>query len=174
MPGRAAAVDQAILAPGLVCTIPPPAAANQNVSAAQTIVAQFRGQTFAFQAQLQMTPAEFDFVALDNFGRRALTAKWTGSYLVLTRAPWLPALIRAADILTDVAIVYWPESRLASDLSACGARLGENSEFRFVSAQARDVMTVHYGSGEGWNRSATLRNLAFGFTIDIQSVELAQ
>jgi hypothetical protein len=171
---RTPPVDRAILAPGLVCPIPPPAAAGRSAGAAQTIAAQFRGQTFAFQAQLQIAPGEFDFVALDNFGRRALTAKWTGSQLESTKASWLPALIRPADILTDIAIVYGPAKDVAAALSSCGARLSEQGDVRTVSDKSHDVMTVRYGSGTGWNRSATLKSIAFGFTIAIQSVDLGQ
>ena len=30
-----------------------------------------------------------------------------------------------------------------------------------------------HGDGEGWSRSAKLRNLAFGYEIDIRSIELS-
>jgi hypothetical protein len=76
--------------------------------------------------------------------------------------------------LTDVAIVYWPEDSVASALSACGARLTGTDGMLTLSAHERDLMTVNYEQGRGWSRTAHLRNLAFGFGIDVQSVELAQ
>jgi hypothetical protein len=166
--------DQAVLGPGLVCTIPSPSAAGGSTNAAQSIVAHFRDQTYAFQVQLQITPGEFDLAALDNLGRRALTVKWNGVHLDFTRAPWLPDLVRPADILTDVAIVYWPEGGVASALSACGARLSGSDGARTLTAHGRELMTVKYEKGDGWNRAAHLRNLALGFGIDVQSVELPQ
>jgi hypothetical protein len=172
--GGAPRDNQAVLGPGLACTIPPPAAAGGAVNAAQSIVAHFRDQTYAFQVQLQITPGEFNLVALDNLGRRAMTVKWNGVHLDFTRAPWLPDLLRPADILTDVAIVYWPEDSVASALSACGARLTDTDGMLTLSAHERDLMTVRYEQGRGWSRTAHLRNLAFGFGIDVQSVELAQ
>jgi hypothetical protein len=166
--------DQAVLEPGLFCTIPRPSAAGGGINAAQSIIAHFRDQTYAFQVQLQITPGEFDLAALDNLGRRAMTVKWNGVHLDFTRAPWLPDLLRPADILTDVAIVYWPEDSVAPALSACGARLTGGDGTRTLSARGRDLMTVHYEQGGGWNRAAHLRNLALGFGIDVQSVELAR
>lgn len=164
--------DRAILAPGYLCPIPPPAGAGESVSAEQSVVATFRGHTYTFQAELQITPAEFDLVALDGFGRRSLTARWSDRGLDVSRASWLPAVIRPADILAYVAIVYWPANALASSLATCGLRLDNSDRARTVSGDGRQVITVQYGSGKDWNRSATLRNSALGFTIEIQSMPL--
>jgi len=172
--GGAPRDDQAVLGPGLACTIPPPAAAGGTIDAAQFIVAHFHDQTFTFQVQLQITPKQFDLVAIDNVGRRALTANWNGVHLDFTRAQWLPTLVRPADILTDVAIAYWPEGGIASALSACGAHLADTDGVRSVSAQGRNLMTVNYVVGGGWNRAVHLYNLALGFGIDVQSEDLAQ
>src|SRR4029077_2753181 len=91
---------------------------------------------------------------------RALTVKWNGVYLDFTRAQWLPDLVRPADILTDVAIVYWPEEGIASALSACDVHLNGSDGIRTISVQGHDLMTVTYEKGGGWNRAAHLRDLA--------------
>jgi len=50
----------------------------------------------------------------------------------------------------------------------------ETSNGRVVKVRDRDVIDVTYEHGDGWNRAAHLRNLAFGFSIDVQSAEIAQ
>lgn len=162
------------LAPGLTCAIPPPSAAGGNINAAQTIIVHFRDQTFSLETQIQITPQRLDLVALDNMGRRAMTVSLQGDHIDYTRAPWFPVTVRPADILEDIAIVQWPVDAVASSLSACGAAITATANGRDVTAGKRDLIAVTYEKGEGWNRAAHLRNIAFGFNIDIQSVELNQ
>ena len=38
--------------------------------------------------------------------------------------------------------------------------------------KAKPIVVVDYGQGDGWNRSAHVRNVVFGYELDIQSVEL--
>ena len=164
--------NETLLAPGVACAMPPPT--GSNVNAAQTIVAHFRGQTYSFEAQIQETPDEFDLVALDNLGRRAMSVKWRGGHMDYSRADWLPVGVRPADMLGDIAIVFWPTDTVRTALAACGATLIETSNGRVVKVHNRNVIDVAYEHGEGWNRAAHLRNPAFGFSIDIQSAEIAQ
>jgi Protein of unknown function (DUF3261) len=168
-----AADDQAVIAPNFTCVLPPPGAAGGNINVAQSIVAHFRGQTFFFEAQIQATQKEFDLVALDSLGRRAMSVKWRDGHMDSTRADWLPLDVRPADILADVAIVYWPKDAIARGLAACGAELKTTANGREVMIRSLSVITVSYESGDGWNRAAHLRNPAFGFDIDIRSAEIA-
>lgn len=165
--------NEAMIAPNVVFTIPPPSAVGQSANVAQTIVADFRRQAFSFDAQIQLSPAELDLVALDGFGRRALTVNWKASGIEHTEAPWLPPYVRPADILADIAVVYWPADVLAQSLKRSGAVVREWHRIRTISANKRDLIVVKYGrDGEGWGRSAKLKNLAFGYEIDIQSAEI--
>lgn len=164
---------QARLAPNVVFILPSPTALNQTATISQSIVARFKDQSFSFEAQIQISPGTLDLVALDGFGRRGLTVTWTEGGLVAEAAPWLPKFIRPADILADIALVYWPQEALQPALGAAGASLREAQGARVVSAGGRDLVVVDYGAGTGWNRSATLRNLVFGYEIEIQSAEIA-
>jgi hypothetical protein len=166
--------NEAMLAPGVACTMPPPSSTPGNINVAQTIVAHFHDQTYSFEAQIQTTPDEFDLVALDSLGRRAMSVKWHSGQMEYTRAEWLPAAVRPADMLGDIAIVFWPTDTIGRALVACSATLITTSNGRIVKVHNRDVIDVAYEHGEGWNRTAHLRNLAFGFSIDVQSAEIAQ
>lgn len=172
MPSSSLGDTEAMIAPKVVFAIPSPATLNQTANITQSIVAHFKDQSFSFDAQIQITPNELDLVALDGFGRRGLTVIWKPEGVVSQPAPWLPKFIRPADILADVALVYWPQEALAASLSASGVTLTQTENRRTISAGDRDLVVVEYGPAEGWNRSAKLRNLVFGYEIDIQSAEI--
>jgi hypothetical protein len=164
--------NEALLGPDTAFAIPPPAAIAQTVDVAQSIVAHFHGESYALDAQFHISPQEIDLVALDGMGRRALTATWKDGAMTYTAAPWLPPQMRPADILADILIVYAPDKTIAAALATSGAALTTTDTARRISQGGHDVMTIEYAGGAGWNRSAKLSNLAFGYEIDVQSAEL--
>ncbi len=157
--------NQALIGPDAIFVIPPPSVLNISVDATQQIVAHYHGQSFSFVAQVQITPQELDLAALDGLGRRALTVAWKGNTIDYKPATWLPASVRPADILTDIALVFWPRNALAGT----GVTVTETPTRRTISANGHDLIVVEYASGTGWNRAAKLKNIAFGYEIDIQS-----
>lgn len=166
--------DEALIAPKTVFTVPRPEAAGGTTTVAQSIVARYQDRTFAFDAQIQIAPDAFDLVALDGLGRRALTVHWQAGKVNFEAAPWLPPAVRPADILADIAIVYGPQKTVSESVAQFGAVLTETDTTRAISRNSHDLVVVDYGSGQGWDRDAKLRNLAFGYEIDIQSKEVAR
>jgi Protein of unknown function (DUF3261) len=165
--------NQAILARGLTCEIPAPGVAGENISAAQTLTMTHGGKVYTFDAQIQMTSTRTDLVALDGLGRRAMTISWHNGEIESSRASWVPALVRPADVLATLMIVYLARDIVAPALSACGAKLSESGGGRVVSFRGKDVIVVRYGPGDGWTREAHLHNTSLDLHIDIKSVELA-
>lgn len=165
--------DEALIAPGIAFAVPPPGADAAPATVTQSIVAHYRNQPSTFDAQIQIAPNALDLVALDGLGRRALTVHWKSGKMDFEAAPWLPPSMRPADILADIAIVYAPEQDVAQAVARSGATLTTTSRGRTIAKGHRDLIVVDYGEGEGWNRSATLRNLAFGYEIDIRSTVLS-
>jgi hypothetical protein len=163
--------DEALIAPRTTFAVPPPGADAVPKTVAQSIVAHYHDQSFTFDAQIQIAPQEFDLVALDGLGRRALTVHWTAGKMDYQAAPWLPPLMRPADILADIAIVYGSEQDIAQSIARSGATLTTTPRARTIAKGNHDLIVVDYGDGEGWSRSAKLRNLAFGYEIDIRSTE---
>jgi Protein of unknown function (DUF3261) len=166
--------DEALLAPKARFVVPPPAAMAETVNVAQTIVARFRDTSYAFDAQLQISPDELDLVALDGLGRRALTVTWKDGKIQSTAAPWLPSFVRPADILADIVIVYGPEQVVSSSAESAGAALTVTDGQRMIAVGSRKVVVVRYGAGEDWNRSAKLHNFAFDYDIAIQSTAMSR
>lgn len=163
--------NQAIVAPRTILTIPPPSAIGRRVDLAQSIVARFHGQSYAFDLQIAIDKDRLDLVALDGFGRRALTVSWKDGAPSFEKAAWLPTIFRPADILASFVIAYWPDDVVAAAIHDPAVTVVTRDGVRKVSRKGRDLIVVKYGPGEGWNRSATLKNPAFGYEIDIQSAE---
>jgi hypothetical protein len=161
--------DQALLAPYKPLSVPALDVFGMPASISQTIVAHFKTQSYVFDVELQITGTELDFVALDGLGRRALTATWTGSTLNYTAADWLPKFVRPADILSDIAMAYGSEAPLAAALRKDGAILTDTATGRQIADGGRDLVVIDFGAGEGWDRPATLKNLALDYEIRIQS-----
>jgi hypothetical protein len=80
-------------------------------------------------------------------------------------------VFRPADILAAFVIAYWPDDVVAAAMKGSAVTVATKDGVRRISRNGRDLIVVTYGPGEGWNRSATLKNLAFGYEIDIQSAE---
>jgi hypothetical protein len=164
--------NQAIVAPKLIFTIPEPASAGRKIDLAQSIVAKFRGQSYVLDMQIAIDKDKLDLVALDGFGRRALTVSWSKNAPAFERAPWLPPVFRPADIVASFVIAYWPDEVVAAALKTPGVSVVTKNGVRRISRSGRDLIVVVYGPGEGWNRSAKLKNLAFGYEIEVQSSEI--
>jgi hypothetical protein len=162
--------DTAVIAPKVLYKVPPPDALGGTVNAQQMIVARYRGQSFSFEAQIAITPERLDLVAVDGLGRRALTIGWNGRDLQYEPAPWLPPVFRPADILASMAIAYGPEAPIRAALAR--ATVTTTAARRTVAVDGKPVVIVDYGQGDGWSRPAHVRNAAFGYELDIQSVEL--
>ncbi len=164
--------DTAFIAPGVAFRVPAPALLRQSVAVAQTVQANYGGMAMVFEAQIAITPAGLDLVALDGLGRRALTIGWHGAAPVVEAAPWLPAQVNAANMLADIALIYWPEALLRPALAAAGAGLEVAGPRRSVVAGGQEVVRVALPQ-PGWGGRALLQNLAFGYSLDVQSVLLA-
>jgi hypothetical protein len=163
--------NQAIIAPKTILTIPPPSAAGRSVDLAQSIVAKFHGRSYALDMQIAIGADRLDLVAMDGFGRRAMTVSWKDGAPSIEKAEWLPPVFRPADILASFVIAYWPDEVVAAAIKDPAVKVATKDGVRRISRGGKDLITVTYGPGASWNRSAELRNEAFGYEIAIQSAE---
>ena len=165
----------ALIAPDIRFAIPGPGDLGYSVSAEQLVTAHFQGQMQVFEAHLSVGPDKLTFVGLDPLGRRALTVTDGDAGLVADAAPWLPQGLNPANILSDIAIVYWPEAALRRGLAGTSATLEASPAGRSILAGGKEIIHVDYPAGEGasWNGSAHYRNIAFGYELDLQSKRVA-
>ncbi len=166
----------ALIGPDLRFAIPSPRELGHSVDATQLVTAHFRGETQVFEAHLSVSPERLTFIGLDPLGRRALTVIQNDAGITVDAAPWLPAGLRAENILADVAIVYWPEEAVRRGLSRTSATLRADGHERTISANGPEIVRVEYepGRGDAWAGAARYRNVAFGYELDLQSAVTAQ
>jgi hypothetical protein len=72
-----------------------------------------------------------------------------------------------------MSMAYWPEDSVRTALAQAHGAVTTSPTQRIVSVGGKPIVVVDYGQGDGWNRSAHVRNVVFGYELDIQSVELA-
>ena len=159
------------MAPGVVLVLPEPAELGRDVEAAQLVQARYGTQGFAFEAQISVTSERLLLACVDQFGRIALSLRWEQRRLDAQRTPSLPDAIRSENILADIMLMFWPEPSIRRGLAASGATFASGPGWRVVRNGAEDVIRAE-APETPWNGAFRYRNLAWGYTLDVQSVEV--
>jgi hypothetical protein len=159
------------IAPGLEFAIPSGRDLGHSLDATQLITAHFHDQVQVFQAYISVSPEKITVIALDPFGSRAMTITATDDGIHSEVAPMVPSVLRPANILADIAIVYWPAPALRRGLAGTSATLSDNESERTISVDGREVVHVSYPAPheDSWTKFARLRNIAYGYELDLQS-----
>jgi YD repeat-containing protein len=165
-----------MIAPGHLLTLPMPGDLGRSVEAAQLITVHQEGKTYVFEGHISVTPEKFLLVGVDGTGRRALTLTWDRSGKVTAEtAPWMPNAIPPGPMLADIVVLYWPEAIVRRALKESGATLTVGNGSRTVTADGAQILRAEYqeGAGPAWSGKLRYRNDAWGYDIEVQSVELA-
>ncbi len=160
------------IAPGVTMDLPFTRVPGRAVDAVQRVTAHYQDRTVVFEGRISATPERFLLVSLDTLGRRAMTVTWTAAGVHAEAAPWLPASVRAENMLADIVLIYWPEAAVRAALT--GASLEVTAGRRSVrSRSGGEVVRIDYGTGVSgpWSGLLHLHNLAWGYGLDIQSQE---
>jgi hypothetical protein len=158
-------------APGHVLALPAPGDLGHSVEWLQQITVHHGADVFAFEGRISVTPDRFQLLGLDGLGRRAMTVTWEKSGAVTaTRADWLPPQVKPGPMLADIILIYWPREVLRHALKPAGATLREIGGTRVVRIGAKEVLHIE-NLGQGHMR---YRNDAWGYTIDVQTIEVTQ
>jgi hypothetical protein len=164
-----------MIAPGHLLTLPAPGDLGRSVEAAQLITVRREGKTYVFEGHISVTPEKFLLVGVDGTGRRALTLTWDRSGKVTAETPsWMPRAIPPGPMLADIVVLYWPEAIVRRALKESGATLAVGNGSRTVTADGVDILRADYqdGAGAPWSGKLRYRNDAWGYDIEVQSVEL--
>lgn len=165
----------ALIAPDLRFATPGPGALGREIDAVQMITAHYRDQSFTFEGRISVAPDKLVLAGLDGFGRRAITVTRTSQGIDIDAAPWLPASLRAANILADLAMLYWPESAVQGGLSGPEAVVKSEGKVRSILWRGKEVVHIDYETSgqDHWGESARLRNPAFVYELDSRSAVIA-
>src|ERR1019366_3634866 len=166
----AASPGSTTIAPGLQFAMPTGRELGYSVETTQLITAHVRDQVQVFQAYVSVPPDKITIIALDSFGGHALTVTATDA------APIVPAVLRPGNILADLAIVYWPAPAVRRGLAGTSATLYDDERERTITDSGREVVHVSYqGPHENtWTNVAHLRNIPYGYELDLRSTVTAK
>jgi Protein of unknown function (DUF3261) len=165
-----------MISPDHIVALPEPADLGRSVEAAQQITVRRGGETQVFEGHISVTPERFLLVGVDGMGRRIITLTWDKSGKVSGEtASWLPNPIPPGPMLADLIVLYWPDAVVRRALAGAGATLVSPSGSRTVIADGAEILHVDYqgAPGPSWSGNLHYRNDAWGYDIEVQSVELA-
>ena len=164
----------ALIAPSRRIVLPQPAELGRLVEARQLVTVQFLGTTMAFESRLSVTANKLNLVCMDPLGRRAMTIVWDGKKLDVEVAPWMPETVKPGSLLADLVLIYWPEKAARAALADVAGEVRVSGRSRTVRIDGQDVLRADYGwpAGAAWNGKLHYTNLAWGYVVDVQSVEL--
>ena len=164
---------QVIVAPGIIFALPPPATLGRSVEVQQLVTARYRNDTFAFEASISVTPARLLLVGTDMLGRRAMTIEWSGNELKVEAAPWVPAELRARNVIADIMLARWPENAVRAGLATPATVRQVDPGHRVIAVDGRDMIRIDREDGApgSWSGRFLFRNLAWDYELDIQSAE---
>jgi uncharacterized protein DUF3261 len=163
-----------MIAPGHVLVLPQPGDLGRSVEATQLITVRRGSDIHAFEGHISVTPERLLLVGLDGMGRRALTLTWDKSGKVSgATAKWMKDPVPPGPMLADLIVLYWPEASVRGALAGADATLVAKPGSRSVMADGAEILHVDFqGSAQAsWSGSLRYRNDAWGYEIDVQSVE---
>lgn len=162
------------IAPGLALSLPAPDALGRRVEASQMLTARYGDQSFLFEGHLSATPERFLMVGLDPMGRELLRITWTPAGVDYEAAPWVPSIMRPESILLDIVLLYWPDDVVRRMVTAAGGSVDITPRRRSFRTGGKEVMRADYQpdeDGNPWSGRLHYSNLAWGYSLDIQTVE---
>lgn len=159
------------VAPDIAVRLPAPASLGREIEATQLVSAHYGDQTYVFEAHLSAQADHFLLQCLDGFGRKAMTVTWSPDGVKADVAPWLPGQLRPENMLADIVLIYWPDAEVSRALAAGGGRLTAGRDTRSIAGESGEAIHIDYASADPWNGALRYRNLAWGYGLDIQSVE---
>jgi len=167
----------ALLAPGLPLALPRPADMGSSIEAVQMITAHHDGQEFAFEAHLSITSQRVLLAGVDPMGQRVMTVTWQDNDIKVDASPFLPKEVRPGAMLADIVALYWPEAVVRRALAPAGGTLAATPDTRAVfDSKGREVLRAEYQSGSDhpWSGGLHYRNLAWGYDIDVETLQVSQ
>jgi len=69
-------------------------------------------------------------------------------------------------------MIYWPADQVNAALKASGGHVTTSAHGRSIANAKGEVIQADYSGDDPWNGSLHYSNLAWGYALDVQSVEV--
>ena len=125
----------------------------------QMISGRVADKSFQLRARLSLTEEKLLLVGLDALGRRVFDIRWDRSGVIATKAEWVPASLKATDILSLIVAAYWPLDAAIHN---------------HISADRDKDIQISYQSDRknAWNETVEIMHPALDYKITIISYPL--
>jgi len=126
------------------------------------------------RGMLEINGQKFEFLAFDQFGRRALKLRWDNAGVHSQRADWLPIALRGEDVLGYIFLAFSDEDKLQKYIEPQGFVIVSEKRFREISANGQKIIRIEYegSTGQNWPNQVSVRNFPYKLELKIQSVEV--
>jgi len=158
----------------LFLTLPRPSSLGRSLEASQLVTVRYGEQVYVFEGHLSATPERLLLLGLDPMGRKAMSISWGDDGLHAEKAPWLPEQLHPENMLADIVMIYWPADQVNEAVRASGGHVTTAGNRRSIANAKGEMIQTDYSGVDPWNGSLQHRNLAWGYALDVQSVEVRQ
>lgn len=171
---NSAAPGDTLIAPARRIVMPQPAELGRTVEARQLVTVKHNGTTVVFESRISITPTRMTFVGMDTLGRRAMSVEWDGKKMDVELASWVPPTLRPGSMMADLAMIYWPEASAKAAFASTGGDITVAGRQRIFRIDGKEILRAQYDwvDGAAWNGKLHYANLAWGYEVDVQSVEI--
>jgi hypothetical protein len=145
-----------------------PASLGRELSLQQQLRFTFPRGERSFEAYLESDAQAVRLAAMLG-GQTALRIVWDGQDLQVRRADWLPEVVDAAAVLSDLQLVYWPLPALQAALPP-GWRLEDSGNARRLWRGDELVTDVLYTDRSAQPRHIRIDHPSLPMRLDIESV----
>lgn len=160
------------IAPGASFWLPGAGELGRSIEAAQMVRANYRGRDIGFEGQMSVTPKRLLLACVDLLGRPGMTVRWERPRVSAQVADWFPASLRPENMLADIMLIYWPLASVRRGLTGSLLAVADEANRRVVLNGQQTVIQIDYRSDDPWNGTAVYTSVLWGYTLEIQSVEV--
>lgn len=153
----------------------------------QKIKTSVQNQDFTIMVHLTIGPNKLEFIALNDIYGRVYDLVWTPDSITWKASEHLPKSVHPENILLDFILVHLPAENLKNSISALShknVRVFETESSQNRQTIIQDVCGQKSTEGKLWVierqtpmglfwKTVTLRNVQFGYTLEIQTVKLS-
>lgn len=147
-----------------------PASLGATVQAQQVLHAAYGKDEHSLQCVVSDDTKTLSLICLTATGQRLFTLDYDGANLKAWRAPYAPDRIDPAHIIADLQLAFWPLAPLQAAWQPRGYEIVEpRPGLRRMIRDGRIVTEVHSAQPGAWPARLWLVNLAYGYSLDIET-----